>query len=163
MSKFTGKGAAFYIVSSGATPAYVPIGQVKEVGNIDIKADEVEVTTLDAGATRQYIQGFKDPGECQLTVMYDPALATHDDSADGLWGLFQSGEVRDCAVKMNSSGTGGTEFMTFQAFIRDWSFGALNPDDPQTVQPTFRVTGDIDLVDALPTPTIAEPPLQKAA
>lgn len=156
MAKFTGKGAQFLVRGSGATPTYVEVGQVQEIGNVDITADEVEVTTLDAGDYRQYIQGFKDPGECQLTVIYDPALATHDDSADGLWGLFGSGEVRDCAIKMNSSATGGHTWATFQAFLRDWSFGALNASDPQTVQPTFRITGPVTLEDTAPVAELAQ-------
>jgi Lambda phage tail tube protein, TTP len=166
MAKYTGKGAELLIVTGGATPAYVAVGQVAEIGNVDISADEVEVTTLDAGDYRDYIQGFKDPGECQLTVIYDPGLASHDDGTDGLFGLFTSGEVREMAIRFNSSAVGGATFATFQGFIRDWSFGALNPDDPQEVQPTIRIAGPITLVDTLPTPTAktpAGPPLEKAA
>ena len=151
MAKFVGKGAKFLVKGSGATPTYVEVGQVQEIGNIDITADEVEVTTLDAGVYRQYIQGFKDPGECQLTVIYDPALATHDDSADGLFGMFTAGDVRDCAIRMNSSDTGGDAYLTFQAFLRDWSFGALNADDAQTAKPTWRITGPITLSNTAPT------------
>lgn len=153
MAKFTGKSAQFLVKTSGATPAFVEVGQVQEIGNVDIASDEVEVTTLDAGDFRQYIQGFKDPGECQLTVIYDPALTTHKDAPDGLWGLFKSGEVRDCAIRMNSSATGDATWANFQAFIRDWSFGALNASDPQTVQPTFRITGPITLEDTAPSAT----------
>jgi len=156
MAKFTGKGAKIFVLGGGATPTYVAIGQVAEIGNIDVSADEVEVTTLDAGDYRDYIQGFKDPGECQLTVLFDPALADQDDSADGLFGLFTSGETRDWVIRFNSSAAvGGETFGQFQGFIRDWSFGALNPDDPQEVQPTIRVIGPITLVDTMPIPTVA--------
>jgi len=116
----------------------------------------VDVTTLDAGDYRDYLQGFKDPGECQLTVLFDPALADQDESADGLFGLFTSGETRDWVIRFNSSvAVGGESFGTFQGFIRDWSFGALNPDDPQEVQPTIRIVGPITLTDTMPVPTVA--------
>ena len=153
MAKFTGKGATISVKGGGATPAYVAVGQVAEIGNIDVSADEVDVTTLDAGDYRDYLQGFKDPGECQLTVLFDPELPDQSDDPDGLFGLFTSGETRDWVVRFNSSGTGGAKFGTFKGFIRDWSFGALNPDDPQEVQPTIRIVGPITLADTMPVPT----------
>lgn len=156
MAKFTGKGAEFLVVNGGATPAYEAIGQVAEIGDISVTADEVEVTTLDAGDYRDYIQGFKDPGECELTVIFDPAI--HGANAttptgDTILELFASGEVRDCAIRWNSSGAGGEAFGTFQAFIRDVTYNALNPDDPQQITPLFRLKTPITLVSTLPTPT----------
>jgi predicted secreted protein len=155
MAKFTGKGAEILVKTSGATPGFVAVGQVAEIGEIAISADEVDVTTLDAGDYRQFIQGFKDPGECQLTVLWDAGMADQGDTADGLWGLFKSGEVRDWVVRWNSSEVGGETFGQFQGFIRDWSFGALNPDDPQQIQPTVRITGPLTISDTMPTITTA--------
>ena len=123
---------------------------MQEISGVSVTAEEVDVTTLDAGDYRDYLQGFKDPGECELTVIFDPALAAHDDGADGLVGLFASGAVRECAIKWNSSAAGGSTYGTFSAFIRDMSFGALNPDDPQTASPVFRITTPITLADTLP-------------
>jgi hypothetical protein len=140
------------LVTGTAPGAYTAIGQVQEIGDISVTAEEVDVTTLDAGDYRDYIQGFKDPGECELTVIFDPGLAGHDESTDGLIGLFTTGEVRDCAIRWNSSGTGDQAFGTFKAFIRDMTYGALNADDPQTITPLFRITTPIALVDTLPTP-----------
>jgi hypothetical protein len=152
MAKFTGKGAQISVLKGGATPTYQLIGQVAEIGNIDVSADEVDVTTLDAGDYRDYLQGFKDPGECQLTVLFDAALADQGDDPDGLFGLFSSGETRDWVIKFNSSeAVGGATYATFKGFLRDWSFGALNPDDPQEVQPTIRISGPITLADTMPT------------
>lgn len=155
MAKYTGKGAQILVKTSGATPGFVAVGQVAEIGEIAISADEVDVTTLDAGDYRQFIQGFKDPGECQLTVLWDAGMADQGDTADGLWGLFKSGEVRDWVVRWNSSEVGGETFGEFQGFIRDWSFGALNPDDPQQIQPTVRITGPLTISDTMPTITTA--------
>jgi hypothetical protein len=158
MAKFTGKGSSFFIKSSGATPTYTAVGQVQSIGGITISSDEVEVTTLDAGDYRQYIQGFKDPGECPIVVLFDPALADQGTDADGLLGLFASGEVRDVAIQVNSSDVGGKAYLTFKAFIRDWEYGEINADDPQTVTPTFRITGAVTVVDTLPTTLLAAQP-----
>ena len=135
----------------GATPAFAAIGQVQEIGDISVTAEEVDVTTLDAGDYRDYIQGFKDPGECEITVIFDPGIASHDESADGLVGLFTSGDVRECYIRLNSSATGGESFASFSAFIRDITYGALNADDPQTLAPLFRITTPITLSDTVPT------------
>lgn len=136
---------------------------MQSIGGITISSDEVEVTTLDAGDYRQYIQGFKDPGECPIVVLFDPALADQGIAADGLLGLFASGEVRDVAIKINSSAVGGHAYLTFKAFIRDWEFAEINVDDPQTVTPTFRITGVVEVVDTLPAAAQAPPAEQPAA
>src|SRR5262245_8203567 len=105
MAKFTGKGGQFLIKTTGATPAYRAVGQVKEIGEIGITADEIDVTTLDAGDYRQFLQGFKDAGTCNLTVIFDPemidqaGLPTID--SDSLYGLFQSGVTCDCVIRIN--------------------------------------------------------------
>lgn len=151
MSKFTGKGATISVKGGGATPAYKAVGQVAEIGNIDVSADEVDVTTLDAGDYRDYLQGFKDPGTCQLKVLWDAGMTDQNEDPDGLFGLFTSGETRDWVVRWNSSATGGESFGSFKGFIRDWSFGALNPSDPQEISPTIRVVGPITLADVMPT------------
>jgi Lambda phage tail tube protein, TTP len=150
MGKYTGKGAEFCLDTGTTTPTWTPVGQVQEIGDIAVTAEEVDVTTLDAGDYRDYIQGFKDPGEVELTVIFDPEVATHGDAANGLIALFTSGEVKDCAIRINSSAVGGEAFLMFSAFIRDMTYGALNPDDPQTITPLFRLTSPITLADTLP-------------
>jgi Lambda phage tail tube protein, TTP len=151
MAKFTGKGGQFLIntAASGAA-TYVAFGQVQSIGGITVSADEVEVTTLDAGDYRQYIQGFKDPGECPITVLFDPALADQGILPNGLLGLFASGTVKHCAIRINSSETLGKSYLLFDAFIRDWEYAEINADDPQTVTPTWRITGPIIVANALP-------------
>jgi len=150
MAKFTGKGAEISVQTTGATPTWETFGQVAEIGAIDQTAEEVDVTTLDGGDYRDFIQGFKDPGECQVTVLFDPNMPDQDNSANGWIGLFTSGETRAWAIRYNSSNTAGEEFGTFSGFVRDFSWGALNPDDPQQIQPTIRLSGPITLVDTLP-------------
>src|SRR5262245_53784553 len=150
MAKFTGKGASFLVRGSGATPPMVEVGQVQEIGDVSVTAEEVDVTTLDAGDYRDYIQGFKDPGEVQLTVIFDPEMADQGVDPDGWLGLFDSGETRDWAIRWNSSAAGGAAYGIFKGFVRDMDYGALNADDPQTLQPTIRLSSKITLVDTLP-------------
>ena len=161
MAKFAGRGAQFLIDTGTTTPTWTATGQVQEIGDLSITAEEVEVTTLDTtGAYRDYIQGFKDPGEIELTVMFDPALPAHDDTANGLIGLFASGETKDCAVRWNSSAAGGATYSLFRAFIRDMTYGALNADDPQSISPLWRLRSEVTFADTLPVARTPEGQLQ---
>lgn len=149
-TKFTGKGAEILVKTVGATPTFTVVAQVQEIGDIGVTAEEVDVTTLDAGDYRDYISGFKDPGECEMTVVWDFNLASHSDDPDGLIGLFDVGDVRDWAIKYNSSAAGGAAYGLFTGFIRDMSYGALNADDAQTISPVIRITSPITMAAALP-------------
>jgi hypothetical protein len=151
MAKFLCKGAALMLKTVGATPAWQAVGQVEEIGAIGITSDEVEVTTLDATDFREYLQGYKDSGESALNIIYDAGFADHDDSENGLFGIFSSGDTRDWAVKMQSSAAGGFSYILFKGFLRDWEFGAWNPDDPQTAAPVLRISGAVTISETAPT------------
>lgn len=126
------------------------MAQVQEIGDIGVTAEEVDVTTLDAGDYRDFIQGFKDAGECEMTVIWDYNVVSHSDDPDGLIGLFDVGDVRDWAIKYNSGAVGGVAYGLFTGFIRDMTYGALNPDDAQTISPVIRITSPITIADVLP-------------
>jgi hypothetical protein len=126
------------------------VAQVQEIGDIGVTAEEVDVTTLDAGDYRDFIQGFKDAGECEMTVIWDYNVVSHSDDPDGLIGLFDVGDVRDWAIKYNSGAVGGVAYGLFTGFIRDMTYGALNPDDAQTISPVIRITSPITIADVLP-------------
>ena len=148
--KFSGKQCSLMLLASGATPVYGDIAQVQEIGAIDQTADELDVTTLDNDEYRDTIPGFKDAGESQVTLIFDPALPSHSDAEDGLYGIFQRGETRKWAIKIHSSIAGGFAWGQFDAYVRDWSWGAINADDPQTVAPTLRLRTGITLTDTAP-------------
>jgi tail tube protein len=149
--KFSGRGCQLLLKGGGATPTFTAVAQVQEIGAIDQTADELDVTTLDAIDTRDYIPGFKDTGESQIVLIFDPNLDSHGDGEDGLYGIWDRGETRDWAIRINSSAVGGAAYGTFSGFVRDWSWGAINADDPQTVSPTIRLRSKVALSDVAPT------------
>ena len=102
-------------------------------------------------------KGFKDPGECELSVIFDPELVTQSAIANGLVGLFASGAVKNCAIKINTSHVSGLAYLLFSAFIRDITYGPWNPDDPQQIAPVFRITGPVTLANVLPSTLLADP------
>lgn len=144
MAKYTGKGSDFLV--KGAS-AYETISQIQSIGSIQETAAEVDVSTLDAGDYRDYIQGFKETGEAEVVMIFDPALVPHG-SASGVVKKFQDGDTLDCAIKIGST---PPYYMTFQAFIRDLAWPEFNVDDPVLLTPTFRLRTPVTLTSALPT------------
>ena len=163
MAKFTGKGCEILVDTGTTTPTWTAVAQVQEIGDISVTAEEVDVTTLDAGDYRDYISGFKDPGECELTVIWDPELPSHGEDPNGLIGMFDSGDVHDWAIRWNSSAAGGAKYGMFSGFVRDKTHSAINADDPQTLTPLIRLTSPIVLADTLPVTFAAMNDIRKAA
>src|SRR5262245_22260260 len=96
MAKFKCWGAKLEIADAAGT-AFTEVPQVMNLDVPQATTDEIEVTTLDnTTGYREFLPSFKDGGELGFTVAYDDAL--HSDAADTIWGLFQSGEVRDMRI-----------------------------------------------------------------
>lgn len=143
MAKYTGRNGVFRIGSSGATPTYTDVAQVSSIGSIAITADEVEVTTLDnTSGFREYLQTFKDAGELPLTLVWDPALPTHGETAGGLWGLSQSGEVRPFQIEFPTTPAYTADF---EGFVKTFPLPSLTPDDALTAEVSIRVSGTVTL------------------
>jgi hypothetical protein len=71
-----------------------------------------------------------------LSAIFDPELATHGDTRTASSGCSLRAR---CATgdRWNSQAWRGVH-ATFKGFIRDTTYGALNPDDPQMINPLIR-------------------------
>lgn len=144
MAKFTGLGGKLFIGTAGATPTYTEVAQVASIGSVAITADEVEVTTLDnTSGFREYLTTFKDAGELPVTLVWDPALPTHGPTAEGLWALMLSQEVRPFQIEFPTKPT--AYVASFDASVKSFPTPALTPDDALTADVSLRVTGTVDL------------------
>ena len=144
MSKYTGVGGKFFIGSAPPAPiTYAEVAQVSSIGSAAITGDEVEVTTLDnVSGFREFLQTFKDAGELPLGIVWDPALATHGDTAGGLWALMVSGETRSFKIEFPT--TPAYE-ATFNGFVKSFPTPAITPDDALTAEVSIRVSGTVTL------------------
>lgn len=142
MAKFTGKGGAFQILTVSSPATWVDVGQVREVASATITSEEIDVTTLDSnvGGTstdyKDFLGGFKDPGEMSVTVLFDPNLATHGTATNGLYELFDSGRTVTARVVYPTS---PTNYLTMQGFFRDWETPTINSTDPVESSFVFRL------------------------
>lgn len=100
-----------------------------------------EIETTDLGSTRKkYIQDLPDSASFNLTINYDPAEATHNETT-GLVALFQSGANRCIRLTPN----GATKHEIYVGFVMDNSRN-FEPTAVQQLEVTFRTTGEKTLV-----------------
>lgn len=144
MAKFQGKGAEFQVRTVVSPETFITVAQVAEIGSISVTSEEVDVTTLDdnqSGQTTDYkdfLQGFKDPGELPLRVIFDPNIATHGPAANGLYALFSSGQTITVRVKFPTS---PVNYLRATGFFRDWETPTFNASDPVESTFTLRLGG----------------------
>lgn len=92
MAKIHAFGTAIQWDPAGGS-SYTAIGQVESIGGPSLSRDSIDVTTHDnANTWRSFIKGLKDGGEITFSIIYDPALATHDFST-GLLSDFDEDSV----------------------------------------------------------------------
>jgi predicted secreted protein len=111
MAKYAAKGAAIAYLS-GTT--YVPIAQVAEISyDLGGVADKVDVTTHDTvGNYREFVSTWLQTGRVDLTVVYDPGIASH------AWLRTQGGNSKTFRITLPDTGD-ATETFT-------GTLGALN-------------------------------------
>lgn len=144
MAKFSGKGAEFQVRTTVSPEAFVTVAQVAEIGSISVTSEEIDVTTLDDNQSGQstdykdFLQGFKDPGELPLRVIFDPNIATHGSLPNGLYALFNAGQTITARVKFPTS---PVNYLRATGFFRDWETPAFNASDPVESTFTMRLGG----------------------
>lgn len=90
---FLPEGATFKI-GDGATPteAFVTTANVNSITVSGGESEEIDVTTLDSvGRYKEYISGFKDPGNVELGVFFNPDEGTHVGGTRSINALYVSG------------------------------------------------------------------------
>jgi hypothetical protein len=143
MAKYVGRGGKIS-VESAVPDTFTEIAQVSQIGSVAITSDETEVTTLDnTSGFREFLQTFKDAGELPVTLVWDPALATHGETATGLWGLMISGAVKKWQIEFPTTPPYVAEF---DGFVKSFPTPAMTPDDALTAEVSIRVSGTVSLV-----------------
>jgi hypothetical protein len=136
----TGRGATLKIGDGGSpTENFVAVANIASISLSGRNADEVDFTHLGSdGGYREFRQGFKDAGELQITVHFDPASATHLGGTRSIEALLTSGDVFNWEIHWpakNKKAYGAGYFRS-----NDISF---NVDDPVGGDASIRVTGQV--------------------
>lgn len=115
----------------------VVVGRLSSVGEIAPEAEALDVTTLDsADGYREYIQGFKDSGELEVSGFHEKG----DAGQAALRAAFETGEIGQVEISF-ADGT----VVTFAAFVKGHTVGAAEVDGAVGFGAVLRISGRVDV------------------
>lgn len=115
MAHVLGKACKFYRnTGSYGSPTWTEVDVVKDV-ELDIQADEIDVSTRGGGGFKEYDAGLID-ATIKVTALYDPA----DTHIDALRTAFFAGTVVEVFIADGASATAGTEGLRAHCKIMSW-------------------------------------------
>lgn len=113
------------------------VGRLSSVGEIAPSAEEIDVTALDsAGGYREFLQGYRDSGEVELTGFHEKS----DAGQTALRAAFNSGEAGSAQVEFPD----GT-VVSFRAFVKSCTLGAAEVDGAVGFGAVLRITGAVSV------------------
>ena len=117
----------------------VPVGKLTEVGEIAPDSEQLDVTTLDSdGGYREYLQGFRDSGEVELSGFHQKG----DAGQAALREAYESGEAGAVEVDFPD----GTK-VTFSAIVKSHTIGAAEVDGAVGFGAVLRITGGVSVTE----------------
>ena len=125
------------------TPAggvQVSVGRLTSVGEIQSDSEVVDVTTLEsAGGYREYIQGFRDAGEVELSGFHD----AQDAGQTALRAAYDSGEIGAFEVDFPDGSK-----VDFSGFVKGHTVGSAEVDGAIGFGAVVRITGAVKMTEA---------------
>lgn len=113
------------------------VGGLTSVGEVTPDSEELDATTLDSsGGYREYLQGFKDSGECSLTgylIKADPGQAA-------LRTGYGTGDIDAVLITYPDGTTVG-----FNAYVKSYTMGAADVDGIVGFAATLRISGAVSV------------------
>lgn len=120
--------------------AQVNVGRLTSVGEIQPEAEEIDITTLDStDGYREFMQGFRDSGEVELSGYHDGGdagqIALREAFASGKSGAFIVTFPDGCTVK-------------FSGFIKRHTIGSAEVDGAIGFGAVVRISGAVVVTEA---------------
>ena len=138
MGKFAAKGVVL-AVSDGVIPTFNPVAQIFSLAGPTLSADVVEVSAHDSKAFyREFVNSFRDGGEITIGLRWDPDLASHAETGDGLLNLFERDVPTDIEITWPNA---AADVWTLSVFVTGYEPSA-DFDAALEASITFKVTGD---------------------
>lgn len=104
--------------SRDAGTTWKTVAGLTNVETPDGTTDEIDGTAHDSpGGYREFVAGLKDPGSAPIEGFYDPQDASHRGGADGLPGLWASGERVLWRIRHTAMGSGSNDGITFNGYV----------------------------------------------
>lgn len=142
MSKYPAFGIQIAWDPAGGS-SYATIGQILDVAGPNLQRSTIDVTTHDSvDAWMEFLKSLKDGGEVTFSIVWDPALGTHD-AATGLASDFDEDSINP-NFQITFPDTGNTV----------WTFpGAVTNFNP-TAPVADRLSADVT-IKVMGKPTLA--------
>jgi hypothetical protein len=129
---------SLYVGNGGSPEAFGIYCEVTDLGDIGEKNDQVEVTTLCNGGSKQYIAGLSDGQEFDFTANF----AIGDTNQASLIASVKAKENRNFQVKAGADSP-QAEF-AFNAAMLSWAF-AGSTSKQNTIKFTAKISGPIEV------------------
>lgn len=153
-SPIIGLGAVLSIGTQGGSPTYTAVGKIKTIKPPAPKFGTEDTTTLDAAAgVRTFIKTLQDPGEMDVTVLWESAdagqvavlaaFATLSNSANGAGYPFKLALPIDLSGGQTTTG----DTFTFAGLVVDYSGPELQADKTVTWSFKVKVSGAVTLAE----------------
>jgi predicted secreted protein len=110
------------------------IAALSSLSGPNLQASTIDVTSHDSvNATREFVSGLIDAGEISASLIFDPNVATHI----ALWNDLVARTSASYSIVYPF--TGGTETVTFTAFVTGFGPIEAQPDGAITANITLKV------------------------
>ncbi len=137
MAATRAQGTTLKFTPAGGTQ--VVVGKLTSVGEIAPEAEEVDITTLEStGGYREYMQGFRDSGELEITGFHD----ADDAGQTALRTAFASGASGSFEVKFPDDTA-----VTFSGFIKSHTIGSAEVDGAIGFGAVIRISGAVTVTE----------------
>lgn len=137
MAATRAQGTTLKFTPAGGTQ--VVVGKLTSVGEIAPEAEEVDITTLEStGGYREYMQGFRDSGELEITGFHD----ADDGGQTALRTAFASGASGSFEVKFPDDTA-----VTFSGFIKSHTIGSAEVDGAIGFGAVIRISGAVTVTE----------------
>ena len=116
------------------------VGKLTSVGEIRPEAEEIDITTLDStGGYREFMQGFRDSGEVELSGYHD----AKDEGQKAVRSAFASGKSGAFIIEFPDATT-----VSFSGFIKSHAVGSAEVDGAVGFGAVVRISGPVVVTEA---------------
>lgn len=138
MAATRSQGTTLKFTPAGAQQ--VTVGRLTSVGEIQPDSEELDVTTLEStGGYREYIQGFRDSGEVEISGFHDAS----DAGQKALRAAYSSGAAGAFQVDFPDGSK-----VEFSGFVKSHTIGSAEVDGAIGFGAILRITGPVVLTEA---------------
>ncbi|TWI38228.1 phage tail tube protein [Paracoccus sulfuroxidans] len=127
-----GIGTSVYVTKAGVGATRTKLAELKDITWPESQADEIDVTNMDSGNTKEYIGGLIDNGEVKIPMNWIPGSGTDTLLTE----IFATREIVTIEFVLPGESTGDAYFGFCKGYTRN-----APVNEALTAEATFRISG----------------------